>query len=405
MKALIIGGGISGPVTAAALRRAGIESVVYEAHEGPAESIGLFLGLAVNGMRVLRQLDLLEPVMRADTISTPWMEFSSTTGKHLGTVSNGWLDAETPSITLMRGALQRALAEAVQTQGVELRYGKRYVGYEDTGSGVVARFDDGSEAEGDMLVGADGIHSRVRATMDRAAPAPSYTGLLNLGGVVRETGLEPTAETMHMIWGRRAFFGYTVRPGGEAWWFANCGEEREPERGELAAVPTAEWKRRLRGQFAEDPSFIVDLIDATDEIGATPIHDMPSIPTWSWRRVALVGDAAHAVSPSAGQGASLALEDAMVMARCLRDVADPQLAFPRYEALRRERVEKIVAVGRRRGEYKAPRNRAARFVRDLFMPLVFRFLATEESMSWIYDHRIPWEEPDAGEVEAGVSSG
>lgn len=392
MRALIIGGGIGGPMAALALQRAGIEAVVHEAHERPAESLGLFLTLGVNGMRVLRQLGVLDAVMGMDVVATPTMVISSTTGKRLGVVSNGRLEAGTPSITIMRGALQRALAEAAGDRGIEIRYGKRLTGYTQKEDRVVARFGDGSEAEGDILIGADGIHSRVRAIMDPEAPRPSYTGFLSLGGVARQSGLPPTPDTMHMVYGKRAFFGYTVRSNGEVWWFANSGMAQEPTRGEIEAIPTGAWKLRLGALFADDRPFIGELIARTDEIGATPIHDMPSLPTWHRGRVVLLGDAAHAVSPSAGQGASMAMEDAIVLAKCLRDLDAPERAVVRFEALRRGRTERIVATGRRRGTYKAPASRAALFVRDLLMPLAFRVFVTEKSVSWIYDYEIPWDE-------------
>lgn len=392
MKALVIGGGIGGPVAAVALERAGIEAVVYEAHDGPADHRGLFLGLGINGMRVLRDLGLLDAVMRADMVPTPAMAFTSWTGKKLGVVSNGWLGSNTPSITIMRGALQRALADGARARGIEIRYGKRFVDCTETGTGVVARFEDGSEAEGDILIGADGIRSRVRSVMATEAPEPSYTGLLNVGGLACESGMPATPDTMHMVWGRRAFFGYTVQPGGEAWWFANLGQKREPVREELATISTAEWKERLGALFAGDPPFITALIDGTDEIGGFPIHDMPSLPRWFRGRVGLLGDAAHAVSPSAGQGASMAMEDAVMLARCLRDIGEPERALARYEELRRPRAERIVKAGRRRGSYKALESRAAVFLRDLLMPLAFRLFATDRAMSWIYDYEIVWEE-------------
>ncbi|MGH7629299.1 MAG: FAD-dependent monooxygenase [Gemmatimonadales bacterium] len=331
--------------------------------------------------------------MRTDPIPTPLMAISSTTGKQLGVVSSGRLDRDTPSVTLMRGALQRALVDEAGARGIEVRCHKRFIDYTETDRGVVARFEDGSEIAGDILIGADGIRSRVRALMMPDAPQPSYTGLLNLGGVARDARLPATPDTMHMVYGRRAFFGYTVRPGGEAWWFANLGMKREPDRDELEAISTEEWKQRLSGLFADDRPFIHGLIDRTDEIVATPTHDMPSLPTWHRGRVALLGDAAHAVSPSAGQGASMAIEDAMVMAKCLRDIDEPERALARYEELRRPRAERIVATGRRRGKYKAPASRAALFLRDLVMPLAFRVFATEKAMSWIYDYEVPWDEP------------
>jgi len=392
VKAIIIGGGIAGPVTALALQRAGIEAVVHEAHDGPATSRGLFLGLGGNGMRVLEDLGVLDTVIRSGAIPTPTLTFWSGTGKRLGSVSNGRLPSGVPSVTIMRGDLQRALTEAARARGIDVRYGERFVAYKETGGGVAARFEDGSVAAGDILIGADGIHSRVRALMSPDAPPPSYVGLVNLGGVAQGTALAPTPDSMHMVWGKRAFFGYTVLPGGEARWFANMGVWPEPRRRELDAVPTADWKRRLRDLFREDPPHLVEMIERTEEIGAFPIHDLPSIPRWHHRRVVLVGDAAHAVSPSSGQGASLAMEDALMLAKCLRDIPEPEAAFARYEALRRPRAERIVAVGRKRGEYKALRSRTAVWFRDLVMPVALRLFAREGAMSWIHDYTIPWDE-------------
>lgn len=395
MRAIIIGAGIGGTVAAAALQRAGVEVLVCEAHDGPAPSLGLFLSLGINGMRVLRNLDLLDAVMRETTIRTPAMAFTSWTGKRLGVVSAGWLNPVTPSFTVMRGALQRALAEEVRARGIEIRYRKRFIDCAEAGGRVVARFDDGSEVEGDILIGADGVRSGVRAIIAPDAPEPSYTGLLNIGGVTHDSGLPATPDTMHMVWGKRAFFGYTVRADGEAWWFANVGSKEEPGRKELAAVSTREWKERLGNLFAGDPAFINALIDRTAAISATPIHDMPSLPSWRRGRIALLGDAAHAVSPSAGQGASMAMEDAVMLAKCLRDITEPERALSRYEELRRPRAERIVATGRRRGGYKALDSRAAVFLRDLLMPLAMRLFANEKTMSWIYDYEIPWDEPVA----------
>lgn len=396
MRALIIGAGIGGPAAAVALRRAGIEPVICEARTAPAVSTGLFLGLGVNGMHVLRELGLLDEVLGRDTIPTRRLEFSSAAGRRLGAVPVGRLDARTPSVTLMRGTLQQALLEAAWDRGVTIHHGRRFVGYRETAGGIVARFEDGSEAEADVLIAADGIHSAVRRAAFPDAPAPSYTGLLNLGGVVRDSGLPATPDAMRMVWGWRAFFGYTVRANGEAWWFANVGQEREPLRGELETLPTEEWRRRLLSLFVDDAPFIARLIDATPEITATPIHDMPSLPTWHRGRVVLLGDAAHAVSPSTGQGASLALEDAIVLAKCLRDIAPVESALTRYESLRRPRAERIAADGRRRGTYKALRSRTAVRLRDLVMPLALRVFASEQRLAWIHGYRVRWDEPVTG---------
>src|SRR5690606_36036854 len=152
----------------------------------------------------------------------------------------------------------------------------------------------------------------------------------------------------------------------------------------------------LLALFADDAPFIARLIEATPEITATSIHDLPSLPAWHRGRVVLMGDAAHAVSPSSGQGASLALEDAIVLAKCLRDVTPVESALARYEALRRPRAERIVADGRRRGTYKALRSRAAVRLRDLVMPLALRVFANGQRLAWIHDYRVRWDEPVTG---------
>ena len=104
------------------------------------------------------------------------------------------------------------------------------------------------------------------------------------------------------------------------------------------------------------------------------------------------GDAAHAPAPSSGQGASMALEDAVVLAKALRDSDSVEAGFAAYEAARRDRVERIVAQGARSSSTKTP-GPIGRFVRDTFLRLAFRYFMTPQSMAWIYDHRIDWRRP------------
>lgn len=105
----------------------------------------------------------------------------------------------------------------------------------------------------------------------------------------------------------------------------------------------------------------------------------------------IVGDAAHATSPSSGQGASMAIEDAVVLARCLRDLPDVERAFAAYEQIRRQRVERVVAYGARTNNSKAA-GPIARVLRDLMLPIIFKRTAGEESFAWVYDYHIGWHE-------------
>ncbi len=391
-KALIVGGGVGGPTVAMALQRAGIDATVYEAHDRPVDYAGLFLNTASNGLDVLKTLDAHAPVIE-DAFPAPRMVMWSGTGKRLGEVANGVrLPDGTVSVVVKRGRLQRVLAGEAMSRGIEIEYGKRLADFEAAADGVVARFEDGTQAEGDLLIGADGIHSRTRRILDPTAPKPGFTGLLSMGGYARGSHIAPTPDAQHFVFGKRAFFGYLVRPSDEIYWFANLNRPDEPSRKELTGTSSDEWKRRLLDLFSDDIDLIGEIIEATEgEIGVYPVHDIPTASTWHRGPVTLIGDAVHAISPNAGQGASLAMEDALVLAMCLRDIPDTGRAFAAYERLRRERAEKVVAYSRKIGNSKTA-GPVARWFRDLMMPLALKHFANPDSHAWMYRFHVDWEE-------------
>jgi FAD-dependent urate hydroxylase len=239
----------------------------------------------------------------------------SGTGKYLGSGPTG-LPEGMASQTLKRADLYQALHEEAARRGGRIEHGKRLVDAKETGEGVRAVFADGSETTGDLLIGCDGVHSTLRRIIDPAAPSPAYSGLINTGGYAPGVPVDTEPGRYEMIFGKQAFFGYAVAPDREVWWFANI-----PRRGEPA----------------------VTLIEATPALMAvSPIHTIPHLPTWHSGRMIVIGDAAHAPSPTSGQGASLSIEDAVVLAQCLRDLPDHKQAFAQFETLRRSRVEQII---------------------------------------------------------------
>src|SRR4030095_6299772 len=138
------------------------------------------------------------------------------------------------------------------------------------------------------------------------------------------------------VFGRRCFFGYMIHPSGEIWWFANPPSPREPSREDLLAVTSEQWRARLVDLFRDDTGPMLDIIAATTKIfPGWNTYDFPTVPRWHNDRMVIIGDAAHATSPSSGQGASLAIEDAIVLAKCLRDIAGTEAAFAEFERLRR----------------------------------------------------------------------
>jgi 2-polyprenyl-6-methoxyphenol hydroxylase-like FAD-dependent oxidoreductase len=391
--ALVIGGGIAGPVAAMALQKAGIDATVYEAYDSTADGIGGGLSIAPNGLNALGVIGADDAVRR---IGEPMkaLVMQSWTGKVLAELATppGQPDQQ----FVWRPELYRALYDEAAGRGIRIEHGKRLVDLVDTGAEVTARFADGTQASADILVGADGIRSTVRSLIDPAAPGPRYAGLFNLGGRIPASGLPSTGDKMYMSFGKRAFFGYQVLDGGEAGWFVNLPMPEPMSLADARAKSTRHWLAVLGAAFADDRTPALDLIRRTDPaellvIGA--MEDMPTVPTWRKGRVVLVGDAAHATSPSSGQGASLAIESAVQLARCLRDLPHGP-AFAAYEQLRRDRVEKIIAAAARTNNNKAA-GPVARMLRDLFLPAAMRMLAKSDKLTWQYNYRIDWDAPVA----------
>jgi FAD-dependent urate hydroxylase len=392
-KALIVGGGVAGPVAAMALQRAGIEAVVYEAYPQTAEEVGSYLTVASNGLDALRAVGADGPVLDAG-FPTPTNVLLSSGGRRLGSVSNGGRLADgTAAHTIKRARLYRALHQQASDRGVQVVFGKRLVDAQPSpDGGVLAMFEDGTQAAGELLVGADGVHSTTRALIDPAAPAGRYVGLVNFGGYTPEpaTGAEPGV--WHMIFGRRAFFGYVVDPAGGTVWFANV-PRAQTSRQERQATTLERWREQLLELFAGDRGPATKLVAAGQlEFAGDNTYDLPRVPTWRRGPMVLIGDAAHAPAPTSGQGASMAAEDAVVLAKCLRDQPDIPQALAAYERLRRRRVERIVAQAARTSSTKTP-GPVGRLLRDLTLPVVFRLLVTDKSLAWRYDHHIDWDAP------------
>lgn len=387
--ALVIGGGIAGPVAAMALRHAGIEATVYEAYDSTADGIGGALSIAPNGLSALAVIGADDAVRRIGAPMT--MVLQSWTGKRLAEFASP--PGLPPMQLVWRAELYRALYGEAAHRGIRTEHGKRLVGAVDTGDGVTAHFADGTQASADILIGADGIRSTARALIDPAAPQPRYAGLLGFGARTDNTGLAPTHGTMYLVFGKRAFFGYSVDDDSSGGWFTNLPRRRPMTPAQARAVGAEEWLRVLGEAFADDRSPALDMLrrtDPADLVVTGALEDIPSVPTWSRGRMVLIGDAAHATSPSSGQGASLAIESAVQLARCLRDLP-PKEAFATYEGLRRARVERIIAMAARTNSNKAA-GPVARVLRDLLMPVAMK-LAKPQKWAWQFDHHIDWNTP------------
>ncbi|WP_443078863.1 FAD-dependent oxidoreductase [Streptomyces sp. NBC_01497] len=341
---IVIGGGIAGTAAALALHKAGFDVTVYEAYPDGAEDIGAFLTLASNGMRALAGIDASAAVT---AIGYPLsaMRVLDGSGAELAHTPIG--ESGDPLLRyrcLRRGELNAALQAEVVRRGITVRHGARLASFEEGPASVTAHFTDGTTATGDLLVGADGLGSTVRRHIAPAA-GPRHAGQRVFYGYTTDAAPGGgDAESITMVRGSKAAFGCTVSPTGETYWFARVAGEALPA-GEIADGTSARWRDLLVPLLREDTTPAADIVAATGEgIMVTNATEMPLGTPWRTGRALIIGDAAHAASPATGQGASMALEDAVVLAKALRDAPDTGTALALYEAIRRPRVEHNITV-------------------------------------------------------------
>ena len=338
---IIIGAGIGGLATAIALRRVGIDAQVYERSVDLAP-VGAGLSLWKNALVALDRLGLRDEVR---ALSVPGMDAGLRTWQ--GGVLVGSAATELAqrfgeyAIVVHRAALQRVLRDRLESLGPgSVHLGKTCVSIDESAGGVTARFADGSEAHGPALIGADGLRSVVRAHLHGDTP-PRYSGYTAWRGVARfDHGRLRAGES----WGAGQRFGQVPMHGGEVYWFATANVPAGEHSGD---GEQAELLRRFAAWH--DP--IEPLIRATDPaaILRNDIYDRPPLRAWGRGRVTLLGDAAHPMTPNLGQGGCQALEDAVVLARSLKDAASIDAGLRAYEAARLPRTSFITLASRRVG--------------------------------------------------------
>ena len=383
-RALIIGGGIAGPTLALFLKRAGIEPLVFEAYPR-TEDVGGGFQIAPNGLRVLADLGLAEALLREGSPSGD-MAFRNHRGRDIGLVRTARAGT---AVNIGRSNVHRVLRDAADQRGIAVRYGKRLRDVSVAGREVVATFEDGTTEVGDFLVGADGVRSRVRAWMLPEEAAARDTEMVSIGGFCGRDLLPPSdprdATRLTFMVGPRYQLGYSRMNDGLWGWWCHAHGASEAEGTAILTMSFEELRARMLERYAGWSEPVERLIRGTAEWLRTPIHDVPHLSAWHKGPVLLVGDAAHAMSPAGGQGASMALEDAMLFAKLAADASRPiEDAMARFETLRRSRAEATVAQAyandRRTLQQLGP---VGMWTRDrVMMPLFARFI--EKALNDVY---------------------
>jgi 2-polyprenyl-6-methoxyphenol hydroxylase-like FAD-dependent oxidoreductase len=388
-KALIIGAGIAGPVAAILLKRAGFDAELFEAFPY-STGIGGGLQIAPNGMRVLAAIGLADDMIAAGSISESF-DFCSKSGRRIGSINRNMKQRfGQPAVNMRRSTLMEAIVNTAWCENVELRFEKRLARIEDRADRpIVAHFTDGSSAEGDFIIGADGVHSMVRQHVLPDGPRPFDTGLVSFGGFVPRSLIEDTGigSRIEATFGQSGFFGYgfcSPDPlSGGMWW------STQPSQGMDAAtyrgMDQDAIKRHLLDFHAGWHEPIPRILNAAEDILVTDTLDVATLPVWSRGRTLLIGDAAHATSPHAGQGASLALEDAMRLGCLMQDGQELGQTFQAFEQERRSRVERIVAIARRNGNGKREFSAAGAWIRDRMFKMLMPVASRGMDFMFAYD--------------------
>jgi 2-polyprenyl-6-methoxyphenol hydroxylase-like FAD-dependent oxidoreductase len=365
---VIVGAGIGGLCLARALTRAGREVVVLERGTDLSSDSA---GVVVHGQTIakLREIGLDRDVLAAGQVLQV-ARMLTARGAVLASKSAEIVEREfgSPSVAIHGTRLRQVLA--AELEGV-VELGVRVATYEETAESITVSSDDGRQFTGTVLVGADGMWSRIRSRLVGDGP-PQYAGYTSWRGVADACDLvEPGTSTE--TWGRGERFGIVSLAGGQAYWFALANARAG---GHDAADPID----HLRGRFGgwHEPIDVLLRRTAAEDVRRVDIHDRAPIRRWGDGRVVLLGDAAHPMTPNLAHGAGQAIEDAVALSHALVRHDAVIAAFREYEARRVDRANQLLRWSRSYGEIAQWNRPVASWLRDaalrltpgLFSPIV-----------------------------------
>jgi 6-hydroxynicotinate 3-monooxygenase len=342
----IIGAGMGGLASAAALRRVGVDVTVYE-QASQFTRLGAGIQIGCNAMKVLRGIGLEQKLRQQSFYPRSWNNRDWRTGEIkfdmiFGEAAEAKFGA--PYLLAHRGDLHAALASAVPDECVRLNH--KLVGLDQTSNGVRLSFADGTTAVADAVIGADGVHSAVKNILFGASPL-NFTGRIAYRTTFPASLLNGSKiDDCTKWWGEdRHIVIYYVKPDRSEVYFVTS--QPEPE------FKTESWSAKgdvgeLRAAFEGFDRQVETVLAACPDVHKWALVDRDSLEHWAHENVTLLGDACHPMTPYMAQGAAMAMEDAAVLSRCLDGVGRDGVAdaFRRFEATRKPRTTRVQQTSR-----------------------------------------------------------
>jgi len=343
-KIVIVGGGIGGLAAALSLLKRGLDVEVYE--QAPElKEVGAGIQISSNGTRVLYALGLEDALKRVQVLPSRRVIRHWSTGETWNWFDLGASTAQrygTPHVMLHRGDLHALLADAVRAQKPDaVKLGRRCAAVNTDGDQAEVQFEDGTVVRAAYVIGADGIHSKVRAGLF-GADRPQFTGCVAWRGLVAMEQLPPHLQTMlgtNWLGPHGHVLHYPVRRGE----IMNFISFVERDDWQVESWVTQGTKDELANDFRGWHPDVHEIINRIETPYKWALMVRGPMPRWSRGRVTLLGDACHPTLPFLGQGGVMAIEDGYVVAACLdKYFDDPATAWARYEEIRRERTAAVV---------------------------------------------------------------
>ncbi|MCK8784300.1 FAD-dependent monooxygenase [Roseomonas sp. NAR14] len=364
----VVGAGLGGAATAALLREAGFAVDVYEQAEGFSR-LGAGIHVGPNVMKIFRRLGIEDRLAAVSSHPDFWFSRDGATGEYLSRIPLGAFAVReygAPYVTVHRGDMHELQMGTLDPARVH--FGKQLATVEEREDGVLLSFTDGTTAEAAIVVGADGINSRIREVL-LGPEKPHYSGWVAHRALIRGEKLREHADIFEdcVKWwsdDRHMMVYYTT--GGRAEYYYVTGVPHPAWDFDGNSVPSS--REEMREAFAGYCPTVQALIESSDEVSKWPLLNRSPLPLWSRGRLVLLGDACHPMKPHMAQGAAMAIEDGAILARALAETGldDHATAFRLYEGTRRERASRVQAVSNANTWLRTQEDPAWVFAHDVF---------------------------------------